>query len=243
MQSKLGATKALAGVAVSTVAMLALTVAGSPVQAATLSPGSTINFSQFNPGAGVNSTATQLNFFGPGITVDTNGPLPGGLVSTTLGSQFGTASFPESLVNPSGAGAITIGASTGSFTGYSLGAGLIKDLTLPNPTAAQRTSFLGFAATTISLNPLSFPAWTGSFDLSSITAVSPTVYNFAGTIKLQGFDNTPGIGQLTFQDLSNPTSYSLSVSVPSVIPTPALLPGLVGFGLAALRKRKAEQAV
>jgi hypothetical protein len=218
--------------AVATAVTLTAIGATSPVQAATLAPGSTLNLSQFNPGAGVSRNATQLNFFGPGIRI--------GTTNLTLGSQFNTASFPESLVNPQGSGAVTIGQSTGSFANYTLGAGLIKDLTLPAPTAAQRDDFLRFAATSIQLNPFSLPTWTGRFDLTSFTVASPTTYNFTGIFEVSGFDPTPGIGQLTFQDLSNPTSYSLSVSVP--IPTPALLPGLLGLGVAALRNRKAEQS-
>jgi hypothetical protein len=196
----------------------------SPAQAATLAPGSTLNLSQFNPGAGVNRNATQLNFFGPGLGA-----------GLTYGSSFGNGTSSSS------SGAFTIGASTGSFASYTLGAGLIKDLTIPSPLATQSSNFLQFAATTISLTPvLSFPTWTGRFDLATLTPLSTGLgYDFTGTFRINGFDNTPGIGQLTFQGLSNPTSYSLSVSV---IPTPALLPGLVGFGVATWRKRKEQAA-
>jgi hypothetical protein len=200
-----------------------VTAIASPAQAATLAPGSTLNVSQFNPGAGVNRSSTQLNFFGPGLGA-----------GLSYGSAFGNGT------SSSTSGAFTIGASTGSFASYTLGAGLIKDLTIPSPLATQSSNFLQFAATTITLTPvLSFPTWTGRFDLGTLTAVNATTYTFDGTFRINGFDNAPGIGQLTFQDLSNPTSYSLSVSV---IPTPALLPGLVGLGLATWRKRKEQAA-
>lgn len=34
---------------------------------------------------------------------------------------------------------------------------------------------------------------------------------------------------------------TIGVSSPAVVPTPALLPGLIGMGIAALRQRQAEQ--
>jgi len=61
---------------------------------------------------------------------------------------------------------------------------------------------------------------------------------------LEGFfvngDTTVAAGSLTTQLASSPTGTTYSSSLTAVeIPTPALLPGLVGMGVAALRKRKA----
>ncbi|GAB4462251.1 MAG: hypothetical protein OHK0037_12850 [Elainellaceae cyanobacterium] len=71
------------------------------------------------------------------------------------------------------------------------------------------------------------------------------IFNSANgnTDSLKGFFTTSSgtfqaIGRFTSQtDFTNPSTYSLSLKV---VPTPALLPGLVGMGLAALRKRREE---
>jgi hypothetical protein len=231
MNLKSNAAKVLGGVAIA--ATLTAAVAGSPVQAATIAAGSTLNLSQFNPGAGVTISPTQLNFFGPGLTP-----------SLTLGSAYNATGTGNNLTG--GAGGVTIGASTGSFANYSLGAGLIKDLALPTPAAGQKSNFLQFAVgsirTTSTFPFVSFPTWTGRFNLDTFTVTSaanqPFAANFTGFFNVQGFDLTPGIGQLTAQNLSGTTSYSLSITA---VPTPALLPGLLGLGVAALRKRKSEQ--
>jgi hypothetical protein len=47
---------------------------------------------------------------------------------------------------------------------------------------------------------------------------------------------------LGFSVLNGSDDYFLSGVTVETIPTPALLPGLIGMGLAALRKRKGEQA-
>ncbi|MDX2240853.1 MAG: PTPA-CTERM sorting domain-containing protein [Leptolyngbyaceae cyanobacterium bins.302] len=52
-------------------------------------------------------------------------------------------------------------------------------------------------------------------------------------------EQAEGLGDFTSQRRFGSTGTSLSLDV-EAIPTPALLPGLVGFGIAALRKRKGE---
>lgn len=63
-----------------------------------------------------------------------------------------------------------------------------------------------------------------------------------GTTGLSSFDfNTIGTStnsQNTAQNLSHAALYRLETGTP--IPTPALLPGLIGMGVAALRKRKGD---
>lgn len=40
---------------------------------------------------------------------------------------------------------------------------------------------------------------------------------------------------------SEPTSVVITKAPPTAVPTPALLPGLIGLGLGVLRKRKSEE--
>jgi hypothetical protein len=77
----------------------------------------------------------------------------------------------------------------------------------------------------------------------SLTKLAPAVFNadYTGV-----FSNLPGgIGTLTSTGdltLANGAGFSSAVDGPAVVPTPALLPALLGMGAAALRKRKGEAA-
>ena len=55
----------------------------------------------------------------------------------------------------------------------------------------------------------------------------------------KGSDFSDAIGQFTTQELIGSTSYSMTITA---VPTPALLPGLIGLGMGMLRKRKKEMA-
>lgn len=91
----------------------------------------------------------------------------------------------------------------------------------------------------------SSPAPENKFDFD-VTSIVSRIVSSPGddnlVFDLQGFfdDGTPGIGTITTQFItgaSTPTTYSATFTA---IPTPAMLPGLVAMGIAALRKRKAE---
>jgi len=78
-----------------------------------------------------------------------------------------------------------------------------------------------------------------TFNLTRVLAGSSPVFSadYTGV-----FNNVPGgIGTLVSGNLAlnNGISFSSTVTGPP-IPTPALLPGLMGLGVAALRKRKGE---
>lgn len=78
-----------------------------------------------------------------------------------------------------------------------------------------------------------------NFNLSSIM---PTVSGNSLSIALRGSfaSGTPGVGRLTTQLDGNPVrSWSATVTA---VPTPALLPGLIGMGIAALRRKDEESA-
>lgn len=73
-------------------------------------------------------------------------------------------------------------------------------------------------------------------------ALSPTIQGFS-------FQDENGLNVNVYEEFGfffdlvggpNPTQVNLSIT-PTPIPTPALLPGLVGLGAAALRKRKQEK--
>jgi hypothetical protein len=77
-------------------------------------------------------------------------------------------------------------------------------------------------------------ALTPSSPFTRQTGISAFSYTFptAGSYQI-------GIGLIDSNDTVTSSALSLgNASYTSVIPTPALLPGLIGFGVAALRKRK-----
>ena len=81
------------------------------------------------------------------------------------------------------------------------------------------------------------PGSSANFKLTSITSQqlgNSYVYDLSGF-----FGTTPGTGTLTTQVGSGARSWSATITA---IPTPALLPGLIGLGVGVLRKRKAEEA-
>ncbi|PSB18903.1 hypothetical protein C7B61_01265 [filamentous cyanobacterium CCP1] len=80
------------------------------------------------------------------------------------------------------------------------------------------------------LDFLSFPGADPKFDftLTSFTPVSGNLYEFAGFF---GDSEYIRYGEFTVQ---GGNSFSAAVAVP----TPALLPGLIGMGVAALRKKR-----
>lgn len=211
----------------------ATTIVISPADAAAIAPGSTLNLSAFGIGSlfggGVDITAEHLNFYGPldfgkGLGDISSNPSSTGRL---LDQLFG---------NADGSGVVGITNSTGTFSQFMLGGGLIKDLDLPSPTASQSNQFLRILGANLSLSPLSVTPLSLGFSLTSWdfspvthTAAFTGNFNFNGTL-------TPGVGLFTAQQF-NPTSYSLSITA---VPTPALLPGLLALGAGALRKRKAE---
>jgi hypothetical protein len=106
-------------------------------------------------------------------------------------------------------------------------AGFVKDLPDFNATVGGGLdNFLYFG-----------PGSSANFKLTSITSQQVSnsyVYNLSGF-----FGTTPGTGTLTTQVGSGARSWSATITA---IPTPALLPGLIGLGVGVLRKRKAEEA-
>lgn len=188
-------------------------VAPASVEAATINVGSTINFSSVPNGTvSFNQTTGRLNFSAP-----------------TFNIPF--------IFNPQ---RIEAGAGTGSFGGVGPLA-RIADLTLANngggffSLATPVENFISF----INLPPL-----LGGFSDVQFT-LTKFIFNAnsGDSTLLEGFftrdgNTVQGVGQFTSQtDEFQNSSWSMSLKA---VPTPALLPGLIGMGIAALRRKKEE---
>ncbi|MBW4480941.1 MAG: PTPA-CTERM sorting domain-containing protein [Tildeniella torsiva UHER 1998/13D] len=161
-----------------------------------------------------------------------------GGVSFSSGGGVGTLDF-EGLA---GGQAVGLGASTGSFTGATslpLPLARIQDLTLTD-IGGGMFEFTGLLPSFLS--GIDLPGFPGGndlqFDLTKFIFRQST-----GDADIEGFfrlgsESIQGSGLFTTQtNLGNPSSFSLSIEA---VPTPALLPGLIGMGVAALRRKKEE---
>lgn len=178
-----------------------------------------------------------------GNTLDINGR-PGSLVQV-LGTGLNTNTADVTGLDFGANGATlggkirTVGA-TGGFLPYFAKNGTIKDLSFVGGVSGEVLKFM-------KINPDLF------FDLKKAT-VTVAAINSSGfravDVLFEGiFKNNAGVvegeGFLTTQlnlntkGLDKPSSYSISSTA---IPTPALIPGLLGLGVAALRKRKSEES-
>lgn len=123
--------------------------------------------------------------------------------------------------------------STGSFAGLD-GFAPIQNLTL---TSLGGSLFSGGAVTNFITNigaGISFDLTKFIYDNSTSSAT------FEGIFKSDTDSIAASGGLFTSQLTSfNPSSYSGSIAA---VPTPALLPGLIGLGMGMLRKRKKEMA-
>lgn len=128
----------------------------------------------------------------------------------------------------------SVASNTGEFSSLATERGRISDLTgiisasATNPPVFQAVNNFLFFGTNSPFN----------FKLTAFTYVNDLKYTFAGIFD----DGTSATGELTTQIIAaGPNSYSVTVIAGDKIPTPALLPGLIGMGAAVLRKRKAEE--
>lgn len=201
-----------------------LTLATLPAEAASLTKGSTVNLRNNNQGGAlqIDPTATgglKFDFFGSRTS--------GGAQQPNLGNQ-----------------------------GVTVVSGTI-DFASTNSSPIARIADLNLQKT---LNPNIFklgalPNFLTGLDVTGVTNDMKfslerfVYYKSTGIGKFQGVfsDGTVGLGTFNLgaaitRPAGNPAvpndfNYTLSVTA---VPTPALLPGLVGLGMAALRKRKGE---
>lgn len=199
------------------------TVAATPANALELNFGSTVRLKNANIAEG---GLSQLDF-------RSSGGFTGTFNSTTLGTGTGTLQTP-----------------TYSFFGSVGDAITLKDIALKKLTGG--TSPTTVATWELSGGPIDgfitgLTGGSGQYTLNtfsltrSFNALNQAVFDafYTGT-----FDNIQftGTGQFTAQSgLSNATGNFTSSTI--AVPTPALLPSLLGFGVAALRKRKGEASL
>ncbi len=163
---------------------------------------------------------------------------------TGLSSGGGTTSFNLDFISP------TIDpdpiALQGVFTGLTAGVGgpTVQSLAFSGPTAGNtfsnvglpsfiRNIFLGADEVFVDLDPFSVINTTGG-------ALTSNLYNltggFTGRVR-DSLGNVLGIGNLSSLKIGSNNQTEIDVATVA-IPTPALLPGLIGMGVATLRRRK-----
>lgn len=189
------------------------------------------------------------------ITLVASAPAEAAAISVGSTIQFGNVSNGTVSFNPTtgsldfnappgllGSQRIESGSGTGDFEGVGRRA-LISDLSLDNIGEGIYTlsSPVDNFITRINLPPLLSGFNDVQFQLTEFVFDA----NSGSTTSLRGFfvrdgHKTPALGRFTSQvDFQNPSTWSMSTRA---VPTPALLPGLVGMGIAALR-RKSDQEV
>lgn len=126
-------------------------------------------------------------------------------------------------------GDIFVSSATQDFAALGGTGGVVKDLT-SIPLASSVANWLDFDGTDF------------DFNLTSFEYVSSLEYVFEGFFNKSG---SIGKGVLTTQvNGMGIKSYSITIDADGTqIPTPALLPGLLGMGAACLRKRKQQATV
>jgi hypothetical protein len=199
---------------VATAVVSASILASAPAEAANIAVGSTIQFS--------NIRRVLVSF----EETDTTGKL-----------NFDSRTVPFiGTVQP-----IAIDSGTGSFETFDLFARIL-DVPLENKggglfsLSAPVDNFLSF----INLPPI----WSGFNDVQFTLTKFDFNRNIGRTTALEGFfirdgHKTPGVGAFSSQLTEfEPSTWSMSIEA---VPTPALLPGLIGMGVAALRRKKDEE--
>lgn len=168
---------------------------------------------------------SQLDFTGYAV-VDSNSldfKLYNGAVDTVTGEDIGEFS-------------VTVSGKTGSFTG-------LPSVNLPffGATTVGEIKDISSVASFTAINNFLYFGENSPFNFN----LTSFAYNSAkGWYEFSGLfaDNTTATGRLTTQFMgNNQNSYSVTIVAGNEIPTPALLPGLIGMGAAVLRKRNAEE--
>jgi hypothetical protein len=204
--------KMIAGAAIAGTVTIAM---GNSAQAAV------IGRLEFSGNADLNTTSIDFGAIGslaPSIGVD-GGFSPSGTIPTFFSGV--SSSVPISI------GTIKDLASFGTMALPTLGAPIVDFINFnsdPTLTATQKAKF--------------------SFTLTDFFQSAATVYKFKGIFG----DGTLGQGQIGTTDDISPFNNALGVrayagSLEAVaVPSPALLPGLIGIGMAAMRKRQSKTA-
>jgi hypothetical protein len=212
------------------------TLAMSAAIAATVAVGTTVSTNPAN--------ALELNFNGSNRLVDPNVGIGG---NSILDFKFDLITPSNNNVawnGPGGLGKATLVPSTNTVFGNLSDIVTLKDLTL------KKVSVVGLGANAVTTWVLQSPVvnfitglngGSGSFSLDTFvltrTGIDKLSADYSGT-----FANIGPVANGTLTSQGNFTSANgKSFSSTLAVPTPALLPGLLGFGVAALRKRKGEE--
>lgn len=189
--------------------------------------------------AGTFSTVTPAQAFSIGDTLQFSSNLVidydlDGNSPDTL--NFGNNNFDPTGVTSDSLGSIRVVLGTGAFAPYTRQEGTIKDLSLLPATSTPVTDFLKIGDLSFQLNSFIY-SMQPSFPFDSFAkGVTGVFSNSLGEVLAQGLLTS----QITGNSLIGESSYSGTLTV-TAIPTPALLPGLIGLGVAAMRKRKQQQ--
>jgi opacity protein-like surface antigen len=153
-------------------------------------------------------------------------------------SVFGTTAAPTGLNFAAllGVQPLTVAPSTGTFGALSTSPGSTLTARIQDVTFNSGTTFTGTLVSFLSgirVGPgLGTPL---TFDLTKL------VYNPAdGDATIEGIfrsgtDSVAGSGRFTSQLDSGPSTWSMTLTA---VPTPAVLPAMIGFGIGIVRKRK-----
>jgi hypothetical protein len=157
-----------------------------------------------------------------------------GIVDADAGGSgnFGGEPSPSTALFFLGGNAATLNISTGFTTGFSFFYSAINNPGFINVFDGLNGS--GNILATLNLPTTPFngaPDPTGAF-----SPFIPIGVGFSGTARSIDFGGT--INQIAFDDVT----FGSVTPGTTPVPTPALLPGLVGLGLSAWRKRKGEEA-
>jgi len=201
-----------------------------------------MNLKSIALGAAIAATAIGTTAISPAQAAS----LDGGLQFASTGAKAAKISNTKVNLQLSQSGPFSIINATGDFVGVT-GAPVFKDLIL-NLTGGTLNNGGGFSAAApvgsfisglmLGANPVSFNLTDGAFVGFFKTA---TNFNLSGFFNGEFVSNGITIGAGSIASLSSTSFAGTSGQVASTaIPTPALLPGLLGLGVAALRKRKGE---
>ena len=170
-----------------------------------------------------------------GSALNLASPIGGGVSATNSKIDFsGTIPLVQNVAVTGGANSFSI-SPLGLFVSNFINIAQIKDV--PLSSGVFTGSLAGFIS---GITTTGFGSANAvSFDLTKFVFNNTTkAGDFFGVIR-KGTDFSDAIGQFTTQTLNGATSYSMTVTA---VPTPALLPGLIGLGMGMLRKRKKEMA-
>jgi hypothetical protein len=143
------------------------------------------------------------------------------------------------IVGNGGNQRVRVGSSTGTFnvvTTANSTVALIKDITFntaPTSYIGTLTDFLS----NIRIGPAG-SITTISFDLTKLVYDATTGDAAIQGIFRSGADTIDAIGTFTSSLPASPSTYQISLTA---VPTPAVLPALLGFGISLVRKRKASE--